>query len=248
VKYLRHQMTLPSVLRYGAWRLSRSQGSIRVRLRSGPRLELRPAPFGDLFGAHEIFVRDVYRCPNPEVLSSVHNIVDVGANIGLSCIYWAHNFKAAQILAFEPHPRHIQILKRNAQLNHLENRLTLIEAAAGQAPGEAVLSDASLCSSLVSPNNDESGIHVPIVDLFKTLENRKIDLLKIDIEGYEYAILQDERLSSLSAAVVVMEWHNTPTVPDGKAWCSSRLAEVGYRVIGGNDEQADTGVLWAFRR
>jgi len=248
VKYLRHRMTLPSLLRYGVWRLSGSQRSIRIRLRSGPRLELRPAPYGDLFGAHEIFVRDVYRCPYPEVLSSVHNIVDVGANIGLSCIYWAHNYKDAKILAFEPHPRHVQILKRNAQLNHLEDRLTLIEAAAGQEPGEAVLSDASLCSSLISPNDEKSGIRVPIVDLFKILENRTIDLLKIDIEGYEYAILQDKRLSSLSAAVVVMEWHNTPAVPDGKAWCSSRLTEGGYRVVSGNDEQASTGVLWAFHR
>ncbi len=253
MKYLRHQMTLPSLLRYGAWRLSGSQGSVRIRLRSGPRLELRPAPFGDLFGAHEIFVRDVYRCPYPEALTSVNNIVDVGANIGLSCIYWAHTFKDAKILAFEPHPRHIQILKRNAQLNHLETRLTLIEAAAGQEPGEAVLSDASLCSSLISPTeisptDEKSGIRVPIVDVFQTLENRTIDLLKIDVEGYEYAILQDKRLSSLSAAVVVMEWHNTPAVPDGKAWCSARLTEVGYRVAGGNDEQAATGVLWAFRR
>jgi FkbM family methyltransferase len=247
VKYLRHQMTPQSLLRYGAWRLGGSRSSVRIRLRSGPRIELRPAPFNDLFGAHEIFVRDVYRCPDPNALSSVNSIVDIGANIGLSCIYWAYNFKNAKILAFEPHPRHIEIVKRNARLNHLENRLTLIEAAAGPEAGEAVLSDASLCSSLIGGSDDKSGIRVPIVDVFKILENRTIDLLKIDVEGYEYAILQDKRLSSLSASVVVMEWHNTPDVPDGRAWCSARLTEVGYRVVGGNDEQATTGVLWAFR-
>jgi FkbM family methyltransferase len=235
VNYLRHQMTLPSLLRYGVWRRIGSHAPVRVQLRYGPRLELRPAPFGDPFGAHEIFVRDVYQCPDPAALSSVKNIVDIGANIGLSCIYWAHNFKEAKILAFEPHPTHIQILKRHAQLNHLENRLTLIEAAAGPEPGEAVLSDASLCSSLVNPNDEQSGVRVPIVDVFRILDNQSIDLPKIDVEGYEFAILGDSRMSSISAAAIVIEWHNTAAVPDGKSWC--KLTPERGRVPGGRRQR-----------
>jgi len=61
------------------------------------------------------------------------------------------------------------------------------------------LSDASLCSWLDNPNDEKSGVRVPIVDVFRILQNQSIDLLKIDLEGYELAILGDSRMSSVSA-------------------------------------------------
>ena len=49
-------------------------------------------------------------------------------------------------------------------------------------------------------------MRVPIVDVFRILQNQSIDLLKIDLEGYELAILGDSRMNSVSAVAIVMEW------------------------------------------
>lgn len=99
--YLRDQLTFSSLLRYGIWRLSQSERPVKVQLRSGTRLELHPGPFGDLFGL-EIFVNEVYRCPETGALASVRNIVDVGANIGLSCVYWAQKFTSSKFWLLSP--------------------------------------------------------------------------------------------------------------------------------------------------
>lgn len=246
MRFLRNELDFPSLLKYAAWRLVESQSKVRVRLVSGSRLELRPQPFGDLFNATEIFVHEVYRCPCPELLSSVETVVDVGANIGLSCLYWAHLFASAKIFAFEPHPVHVEMLKRHLQLNDLMDRVTVFNGAAGPSDGEAVLSDASLCSSLVTAD-ESGGQRVPVFDLYRVLGNRRIDLMKMDVEGYEYPILSDDRFASLLPRTIVMEWHNTSAYPNGKAWCMSRLTGLNYRVLEGNDSQPDTGILWAFR-
>lgn len=50
----------------------------------------------------EIFVNEVYRCPETGALASVRNIVDVGANIGLSCVYWAQKFTSSKFWLLSP--------------------------------------------------------------------------------------------------------------------------------------------------
>jgi hypothetical protein len=67
--FLRNELDFPGLLKYAAWRLLASQGKVRIRLVSGFRLELRPQPYSDLFDDTEISVRNVYRCPCPELPS-----------------------------------------------------------------------------------------------------------------------------------------------------------------------------------
>lgn len=243
---LRDQLTPLSHLRYLAWRAFPAGRRVTVRLRTGERLSLRPLPAEDLSTAYELFVAEVYRPPFPLEGEAVGRIVDVGANCGYSTVFWAKHYPRAHIVAFEPHPVHLGMLERNVALNGLEHRLTLHRAAAGVRSGEIQLLDAESRSSVVDVPA-EGGLRVPLVDFFEAVGSEPIDLLKIDIEGGEYALLSDPRFARLPVRTLVMEWHRTTERPDGKAWCERTLAELGYQVTPGIWTGDVNGLLWARR-
>jgi hypothetical protein len=68
---------------------------------------------------------------------------------------------------------------------------------------------------------------VPVVDLLKT--NHDVELLKMDIEGAEWDILTDPRLSELKARAIVLEWHSIGCPePDPHKAAARLLVEAGY--------------------
>src|SRR6516165_5292425 len=46
-------------------------------------------------------------------------IVDLGANVGYSCLWWANLCPNAEIEAFEPHPIHAELLRWHIRKNGL---------------------------------------------------------------------------------------------------------------------------------
>ena len=114
----------------------------------------------------------------------------------------------------------------------------LCDRAAGTCDGTLYLTDSEVFSTLVSePGSDDfeairrqhvpdggtgtsaprHGIPVRMVDFLTALGSEPIDLLKIDIEGSEHAILDDPRFGALP--VQLSSWsgttrRNTPTDSD----------------------------------
>ncbi len=247
MKRLRDLLTPMSQLRYLAWRAFPAGRKVTVRLRTGERFSLRPEPATDLDTAFELFVAEVYRPPFPLDVAATRRIVDVGANCGYSTLFWASSYPQAHIVAFEPHPVHLSMLERNVALNALTDRLTLHRAAAGVRNGEIEFLDAESRSSTVDVPAGNA-LRVPLVDFFETVGTEPIDLLKMDIEGGEYALLSDPRFARLPIRTLVMEWHRTSERPDGKAWCERTLAELGYEVTPGIWTGEVNGLLWARRK
>ena len=64
--------------------------------------------------AHEVFVRKVYDPPAGVHLlpHSVRRVVDLGANIGCTCVLWLTRYPEARVEAFVPHPKYAEILRR----------------------------------------------------------------------------------------------------------------------------------------
>ncbi|WP_164008103.1 FkbM family methyltransferase [Pyxidicoccus trucidator] len=244
---LRDLLTPLSRLRYLAWRALPLGRRLTVRLRSGERLMLRPLPATDLDTAFELFVAEVYRPPFPVEPDATRRIVDVGANCGHSLIFWGRQYPRSHVVAFEPHPTHLDLLERNVALNALSGRLTLHRAAAGVSAGEVQFLDAENRSSIVDAASGPT-LRVPLVDFFDTVGPEPIDLLKMDIEGGEYPLLKDPRFARLQVRTLVMEWHRTSEHPDGKAWCERALAEMGYEVRAGIWTGEENGLLWARRQ
>jgi FkbM family methyltransferase len=244
-------LTPPSAIRYLAWRLGGKQRTVWLRLRSeqefvGPEFELRPNSAGnnDAGVAYEIFVHRYLRTPVRIPPERVKLIVDLGANVGMSCLYWLATYWRAEVIAFEPHPGHAAQCRINLERNGLLGRATLHGVAAGVAPGRAWISDAGTSSQVGAATG--GGYEIEVVDIFALLIGRRIDILKIDVEGSEYELLEDPRFGELDVRSIIMEWHERDDRPDGHTWCCERLRELGFQLYPVFEQQSH-GMMWAYR-
>lgn len=227
--------------RYVVWRLLGARSPITLQLKSGLSITIRSGSTTDYGVAFDVFWRGCYQSPEP--VSQVRKIVDLGANVGYSCLFWCRQYPEASVTAFEPHPRHVSAIAEHLSANHFSDRVKVVEAAAGVAESSAYLKDAGSSSTITS---SPAGFAVPVVDVFQTLDGA-IDILKIDIEGGEYGLLGDERFGSVRARTVVVEWHKTPDRLDGREWCEDKLRKFGYRTRTGLEDLPLAGLIWGFK-
>ncbi|MGA8669358.1 MAG: FkbM family methyltransferase [Terracidiphilus sp.] len=221
----------------------------RCRLRGGPKISIRPKPSHDYYTAKEIFFDRIYDCELDP--GSVLRIVDLGGNVGYSCLFWCRKYPNARVLTLEPHPTHCRLLEWHVKKNGYANRVKLVAAAAGVRDGIANLTDEDDGAAIVKDMLAGS-IAVRLVDVFQAVPAGPIDLLKMDIEGSEYAILEDPRFEALAARTrcVLLEWHVRGD--KGEALCRDRLTSLGFKVGSGrtSDDQCGDlfcGMLYCFR-
>lgn len=180
-------------------------------------------------------------------------VVDLGGNIGLFGLLALDCLPDAELTSFEPDPDNAALLERVIELNGLTGKWRLERAAAAPAP--ATLSFAAGRSSRSHAVEGAAGgetIEVEAVDAFGELQ--RAELIKIDIEGGEWALLADSRLDSLPARVIVLEYHGagSPSA-DARGAAVSALQRAGYRVETrhehdrGEDPREGLGVAWAWR-
>lgn len=232
--------------RYLAWRGLKSKSIFEVQLRGGPRIAFRQPPHEDLQVAYEIFLAEAYRPSSDLPRRAPRSIVDVGANLGYSVLHWARQYPNAQILAFEPHPVHLRLLYQHIHANELTRTVRVEACALSNHESTGFLANQESESALTeTPGAD--AMPIKIRDFFTEVGSRRIDLLKMDIEGGEYPILDDKRFETLDVQTIVLEWHNTVDHPDGRAWCSGRLTSLGFRVAPGQLDYGRAGVLWAWK-
>lgn len=123
----------------------------------------------------------------------VRSIIDAGAHIGLSSLYFAACFPQARIIAIEPEPSNFELLRTNVANHHL---IMPIQAALAVEDGELRLIDPGLGSwgfrTWGSEAECADGIVVPTLSLSSILDRSglaQIDVLKMDIEGAEKEVL-----------------------------------------------------------
>jgi FkbM family methyltransferase len=215
--------------------------SFRCRLLGGPKISIRPSPSHDFQTVNEIFIERIYDCELDP--SSVMHIVDLGGNVGYSCLFWCGKYPNASVVTFEPHPVHCQILKWHVRKNGYGRRVKLVEAAAGVRDDRANLTDEDDGSAIVQ-EVPAGSIGVRVIDIFQSVPDGQIDLLKIDIEGSEYEILEDPRFEDLAArtSCVLLEWHLRGE--RGEAFCRDRLSSLGFAVRSGRTSVDHNGQLF----
>jgi FkbM family methyltransferase len=113
--------------------------------------------------------------------------VDVGANVGVLACAVAAQDPRTRVIAFEPHPRTFRLLERNVRLNGFEN-VSLHNLGLGSEPSTLYMSDRrSDDMNFIS----DAGVPVRVATLDDLLADvERIDLLKIDVEGYELEVLR----------------------------------------------------------
>ena len=243
-------MTSLSKLRYLSWRAAPFGRSLKATLLNRQRLILRPPPADDLETAYEVFVAEVYRSPRMIPPRSVHRIVDVGANVGYTIVYWAEQFPVAHIEAFEPHPEHLSLLSQHLHINNLEERVTVRPVAAGVETESTYLVDAGSSSSVIRQNR-HGVIPIQTIDFFEATGTEPIDLLKLDCEGSEYALLMDSRFTKLKVETLVVEWDATPEHPHADGEIAARLRDLGRSLYFGGGGKTPygirVGIIWAYK-
>ena len=124
-----------------------------------------------------------------------------------------------KVYAFEANPDSYDITRKNIVINNLEDRVTLYPVGVGDQ--ESDNTSASLCfnydntgGAFVDPNADPhySRCHtIKLVALDSILhEVQKIDVLFMDIEGYEIKAISGAQnlLKRSPNAVIIAEWNN----------------------------------------
>ena len=250
-------LTRDSFVKYIWWRLSGETKPIVVQMRArtefqndpcpGPKFRLRGAGASnrDLAIAHDIFIHRLLMPPVWIPPERVKLIVDLGANIGLSCLWWIANYWRAQVIAFEPHPDHAAEARANIALNGFGPRIDLRQAAVGPEATTAWISDEGSASKLST--TDGNGYKVAVQDLFGTLAGRRVDILKIDTQGGKIELLDDPRFSLLNVGAIIIEWHlPDETSRGGRDWCVDRLEVLSFRTYVTSETDA-FGMIWAYR-
>jgi FkbM family methyltransferase len=238
-------LTPSSFVRYARWRGTGRPGDIRVRLRDGMTAIVRGRG-PDYCTLSEIYFQRQYD-PPVTLGGEPRTIVDVGANVGYSCLWFLARYPRARITAFEPLPAHVVQLRAQLELNHAGERVTVVAAAAGTRAGSARFVEDGPGSHLAD-DAAPGAIEVPVVDWFDHLPEGSIDLVKLDIEGAECDLLADERFPAVAARsrAVVVEWHTPRAGRGGRDWCADRLAAAGL-VVRDGERYDHAGMLWGLR-
>lgn len=125
-------------------------------------------------------------------------VVDVGANIGfMAALFHELVGEEGRVYAFEPSPRVFRKLERVIEVNNLST-VRPVNAGCGREPSTETLyqvSDSSGNASLVPiegqrrPDGSE-GVRLVCLDDFMRSRGERVDVLKIDTEGYESVVLE----------------------------------------------------------
>ncbi len=155
-----------------------------------------------LYEIYYIFKNEIYYFKTEE---SAPFIIDGGAHIGTSIIYFKKLYPKSEIIAFEPDEHIFSLLNKNLQINNL-NDVVVIKSGLFER------------DDLLKFNSDDSdggqidkrGGDVIKVERLSKYINKTVDFLKLNIEGSELSVFRDLYDSGKLTFVkeIVFEWHS----------------------------------------
>lgn len=156
--------------------------------------------------------------------------LDIGANIGIHSIFFASLYET--VYAFEPHPNTFRILSYNLETyapGSKAYQLALFSST-GTMPFDDSPSKSNAQFSLVGEFDSPTVVETIRLDEFGPVQNTRIGLVKIDVEGAEYHVLQGARetLAHHRPVVILEDWESK----DGHMSDALKLLEsLGYTTI-----------------
>jgi len=160
----------------------------------------------DLGVFYQIFVFDEYRCLSG--LASPGLILDLGANVGYSTAYFLSQFKGCSVIAVEPDPSNFEALRSN--VSPYGGRVTIMQAAVWPRTEQISLEHPGAGEEWgvrVKPSSEGTVTTVTIPDLLRISGQKRISLLKIDIEGAEIDLFKSDTEWLESVDNIVIELH-----------------------------------------
>lgn len=154
--------------------------------------------------------------------------VDCGANIGWYSV--VAGTLGATVVAFEPMPANAALARQNITRNDLDDRVTLHEYGLGAETRRATLELSAFNQGdhrvTAVPGGRKSTVEIGIVRIDDILGDRRPDLLKLDTQGSEVAILTGGRRAwtprpgAANPTIVLEFW------PYGLQQCGASVGEL----------------------
>lgn len=185
----------------------------RFRLQGDSRSTSLRTYAGDLTIFYDIWWRKIYALPNDH-LKKASCIIDLGAHVGMTSLYFSLTAPAARIYAVEADPDNYALLRHNLAPEIDRRQVQAVHAAIYRDNSPVYLQRAAL-----SYNSQLSGLptnwHVQGLTLDQLIDDHhisSIDLLKVDIEGAEMFLLEStDKWLSITQQILI-ELHSDELV------------------------------------
>lgn len=189
-------------------------------------------------GVTDVYEPDVW----PVVMRAVRAgdvVADVGAYIGLYALALAQRVgPSGTVYAFEPNPHAMAVLERNLHLNPALANVRPRRCAVGSRPGMLPFVGNRESESRLVGEEVRGTTLVPVVTLDAEFAAERVDVLKIDVEGFEEHVLRGARglLTDVGRGprTIFVEVHPYawPSVGTTSVSLLALLTECGYEVRG----------------
>jgi len=175
----------------------------------------------------EIFEKQIYNfhasAPRPF-------IIDGGANVGLSLVYFKQIYPDCRIIAFEPDVSVFHVLQKNIRAFNFSSIELVNKALWSSETVLEFMAEGADAGRMVEIDREAKISKVQTVRLRKYLLTQPVDLLKLDIEGAETEVLEDccDCLDNVSN--VFVEYHSFADRPQTLNIVSDILIKAGFRI------------------
>ena len=173
-----------------------------------------------------LFDWEFYRFGTTE---DVPRIIDCGASIGLNVCYFKHLYPKSDIVAFEPDPRIFEILKRNCA-SWGAHDIRLIPKAVWTHETTLPFPGDGRASGRV--DEEATDVNIPRVSTCRLRDylTRRVDLLRLDIQGAEVDVLLD--CADLLGQVqnLAVDYHSVFRRPQRLDELAGLLTRAGFRM------------------
>ena len=163
----------------------------------------------DFYIYSEVIEHECYDIPADK---PPETILDLGANIGLSTIYFARRFPNARIACVEPVPGNIAVLRENLALNDIPAAVFPAAVHVRDGTVKMALSKRDY-GHAVADDGDDGALAWPEVSaltvssILAQLGWDRVGLLKLDVEGHETALLSEACDWLRRVDAICLEYH-----------------------------------------
>ncbi len=173
----------------------------------------------------EIIDQEIYRF---RARTDAPLIIDGGANIGLSVLYFKRIYPLSRILAFEPDDRIFRVLQGNIARSGLAG-VELVHRALWRAETTLPFASDGADAGRIVQAGDQATQDVQTARLRGYLGGQ-VDLLKLDVEGAETEVLEDCADLLGNVENLFVEYHSLAERPQTLHLLLAVLAQAGFRL------------------
>ena len=203
---------------YG-WKVVGSSTTNLLISKNDKKIKIRKDSSTDFEVFKQIFIHQEYYSVLSFFISNevkLENMIDAGANIGLTSVFIKSMFPDAKIACIEPENENFKVLEENLKSFSVDNSVQLFKAGLmgvsnlNLTVGSQFRGGGDWAKQTVLSDVDTTLKSISIKNICEKMNFNYIDLLKIDIEGAETFLIEAETdLSFLTfTKVIAIEIHD----------------------------------------